>query len=265
MFLRLWAALLRVWPTGPRGSVAVMTAISAPVLITIVGFALDYGYTSYINQRLAKAADAAVLTAVSQSAATAVGGYANTPWLQTYGTSLFNENIKQLPINNVSFNLTVTSDGTGGVTAAATYSYNSPTLFGGLINRSTIPVSGGSQSTAHPVTYVNYYILVDTSQSMGIGATATDMQNLYNRVQSYGNALPGDIGCVFGCHVKQTQSGQTQKYTNEDLAHNSKYGTPITLRIDAAIAAIQDIVSAASATAGNTRNIQFGVYTIQYR
>ncbi len=247
---------------GRAGSVAALTALTAPILFLIIGFAIDYSYASYLNQRLAEAADSAVLAAVSQSAATEAGGYGNTSWLQTYGTGLFNENILQLPVSNVGFSLAVNPDGNGGVIANASYNFQSPTFFARLIGMSSIGLSGNVQSTAHPVTYVNYYILVDTSQSMGIGATQTDMQNLYNRVVSYNNGSGGDAGCVFGCHVQApSNGGGLQPYTNEYLAHN--ISPAITLRIDSAVSAIQDIVAAAATVAGSTRNISIGLYTIQ--
>ncbi len=156
----------------------------------------------------------------------------------------------------MTFNLTVNSDGSGGVIASGSYTYNSPAMFGNMIGKKIIPVSGSMTATAHPTTYVTYYILVDTSQSMGIGTTQADMNNLYTRVATYKDG-GGDIGCVFGCHVL----GPGQTLTNEYLAHN--VSPPITLRIDSAVAAIQTIVSAANSIAGSTRNISFALYTIQ--
>ncbi len=75
-----------------------------------MGFAIDYAYASYINLRLSKASDAAALTAVSQSAASGVGGYANTAGLQAFGVRIFNENVKDLSLPSVNFNLSVTQD-----------------------------------------------------------------------------------------------------------------------------------------------------------
>ena len=128
-----------------------------------------------------------------------------------------------------------------------------------------------SQATATMPTYINYYILVDASQSMGIAATATDMQNLYNRVVKYGAGTGGEQGCVFGCHVpayKMCCSGSTQAVSNEVLAHSPKdvngnyiYGTPISLRIDSAISAIQNIINIAQTQAGATANIKFARFT----
>ena len=97
---------------GTRGNVALITAIVAPLILLAGGFATDYGYASYINQRLAQATDNAVLASVSQSAASSSGsGYTNVAWLQQYGTNVFNANIADLKLLGVSVNLTVTPNG----------------------------------------------------------------------------------------------------------------------------------------------------------
>ena len=151
--------------TGRAGAVAIVTAIGAPVLVMIVGFVADYGYASYINQRLARATDSATLGSVSQTAATQAGGYSNLASLQTIGINYFNANIEQLPVNNVNFSLSVVSDGSGGVISTGSYTYNNPTFFSGVLGFSNIPLSGSAKTTARPLIYVNSYILVDTSQS----------------------------------------------------------------------------------------------------
>jgi hypothetical protein len=96
---------------------------------------------------------------------------------------------------------------------------------------------------------------------MGVGSSTTDANNLYARTQSYGNATDGEPGCVLGCHVATTNNnGSHQTYSNEYLAHNvSPY---INLRIDAAKAAIQSVITQAMDGAGGAGNIQIGIYTM---
>ncbi len=241
---------------GERGNVALMTAIIAPLLLLVGGFAVDYGYASYINQRLSQATDDAVLGSVSQSAATAGGGFSNTSWLQTYGTNLFKANVANLPISNVKFTLNVTSNGTGGVNSVGSYTYDYPTFFAGVIGISTMPLKSQIKASANPVTYLDYYIVVDVSQSMGIGATLPDMQKLYDLVVANGNGSGNEAGCVFGCHVM----APGQHITNEQLAHSAS--PRINLRIDAAVSAIQSIISDAQAASGTNKNIRIGMYTI---
>ena len=244
-------------PVGRAGAIAIVTAVCAPILVMIVGFVIDFGYASYINQRLARATDAATLGSVSQSAATAAGGYGDTTFLQQTGVNYFNANTAQLSLTGANFSLSVTSDGSGGVIATGSYTYNVPTFFAGILGINSIPVSGSARTTAHPLVYLNYYILVDASQSMGIASTASDMTRLFNLVISSGNQSGGETGCVFGCHVPTG----TQTVSNEALAHAAS--PPIQLRIDAAVQAIQSIITQAQVIAGTNKNIKFALYTIQ--
>jgi Flp pilus assembly protein TadG len=238
-----------------RGNVTMIAALCAPFLIAGVGFAIDFANASYVNQRIAEAADTAVLAAVSQSAANAGGGYSNTAWLQAFGNNLFNANIAKMGIS-VNETLTVTANSQGGATASLTYNYKVPTFFGGLFGLSSMPVSGSIGATANPIVYINYYFIVDASQSMGIGATQTDMSNLYARVAAASPAVvtAPDTGCVFACHVPLTGTVAV-----ETLAHESPR---ITLRIDSAISAIQSVISAAQNSAGTNQNIKIAIYTM---
>ena len=248
---------LRAIVRDKSGGIIILTAVTMPILLMVVGFAADYGFASYINQGLARAADMAAVSAVSQAAAQTAGGYGNTPILQYIGTQYFAENVRQMKLSNVSSSVTVTGDGNGGVVANVSYSYNVPAMFGGTFGRSSIPVSGNANSAAKPTTYVNYYILVDASQSMGIGTSQADMQTLYARVASYGYGSNGETGCQFGCHAAPS----SHQWTNEQLAHN--FSPKVTLRIDSAVQAVQSMISTANTTVGPAKNIKFALYTIQ--
>ncbi len=242
-----------------RANVTAIFSICGAILSMAVGFTIDFGYAVNINQRLNQAADTAVLAAVSVTAADASGGYANAisqSHFYNFGMQSWAVNTTGIPIQ-VTPSLSVVANSSGGATATLTYSASVPTYFAGLIGINSIPISGKATATSKPLTYVRYYILVDISQSMGIGATTTDMQNLYNRVVQYGQGTGGETGCVFGCHVAES----TQTYSNEYLAHNmSPY---ITLRIDSASSAIDNIISSAiSAENSTSPNIAVGLYTM---
>ena len=130
-------------------------------------------------------------------------------------------------------------------------------------------VSSTATATLTMPTYINYYIIIDVSQSMGIGSTATDMANLYIRSASVTPALT-DGGCVFGCHVPRSSDGvHADKYSYEQVAHDASFGTPITLRLDAAMTAVQDMITQAqssqtnSVAGGGAANlIKIGLYTM---
>jgi Flp pilus assembly protein TadG len=250
-----------------RGNVAVIAAVCAPVMMLMVGAAIDYGYALNINQRLNEAADTAVLSAISPSIAQGAGGYAsafaggsvNAPMYKV-ARNTFATNTSALPISvspNVNITSSTSSTNIKTYTATLTYSTSVPTFFASLVGLSSIPISGHAQATTTPLTYIRYFILIDISQSMGIAATAADMTNLYNRIEQYGQGTGGEPGCVFGCHVAES----TQAYSNEDYAHNlSPY---ITLRIDSANTAVDSIIQTAIADENSTTpNISVGLYTM---
>ena len=257
-FSRRPSGCVRLSTIGRRGAVALITALCAPILVLIVGFTADFAYASYINQQLARATDDATVGSVSQTAATAAGGYGNVSYLHDAGVNIFNANIAQLPATTgVNFKLSVVPDGQGGAIASGSYTLNVPTFFSAVLGYDSIPVSGSAKTSAKPLVYVNYYILVDASQSMGIASTAAAMTKLYNLVVSNKSGSGSEAGCVFGCHV--ISSNQKTVITNEALAHTNN----VELRIDAAVTAVKSIITQAQAIAGSSQNIKFGLYTIQ--
>jgi Flp pilus assembly protein TadG len=258
-----------------RGNVALIAALCAPILMLMVGAAIDYAYALNVNQRLNQAADTAVLAAISPSIAQGAGGYPtaySNGNMHTVAVNTFAANTTTLPVSATpSVNISKSTSSTATTyTATLTYSTSVPTFFSGLVGLASIPISGTASSTVTPLTYIRYYILIDISQSMGIGSTSNDMQNLYIRIANNGQGTGGEPGCVFGCHVAES----TQNSSNENYAHNlvsysksGSYGTDaggyITLRIDSAISAVNTIIQAAISNENSTSpNISVGVYTM---
>jgi Flp pilus assembly protein TadG len=238
-------------------------------MMLMVGAAIDYGYALNINQRLNEAADTAVLSAISPSIAQGAGSYsiayANGN-MRTVAQNTFKTNTSALPISVLPI-VTPTKNTSGAniatYTVTLTYSASVPTFFAGLVGIPSIPISGHAQATTSPLTFIRYYILIDISQSMGIAATAAEMQSLFLRIEQYGQGTGGEVGCVFGCHVTAplTSGGGLQAYPNEAYAHNlSPY---ISLRIDSANTAIDDIIGTAISDENpTTPNISMGLYTM---
>ena len=129
-----------------------------------------------------------------------------------------------------------------------------------MIGIPIMPLTSQISASANPLTYVDYYIAVDVSSSMGIGSTAADMNALYARTSANGGGAFGEAGCVFGCHVYAP--GQKGPKTNEQLAH--LISPKINLRIDAAVAAIQNIISIAQSKSGTNKNIRIGLYALNH-
>jgi len=247
-----------------RASFAVTFSLTVPVLVLLAGLGVDYLTGLSFKSRWDAAADAAALAAV-QAADSYVKNNASTMASQTLmanavsygntaGTQAFNANAGTSEATGSVTPTVVVSQSGNSFTATATYVGAVPTHFGGLVGVRDFGVGGFAVASATLATYINYYILVDISQSMGIGDTTTDMTNLYNVTHAMGYSDDNEPGCVFGCHV----AVQGRPLTNEQVAHNAG----ITLRIDSAKAAIQTVVNQAKTNAING-NIQIGIYTLQ--
>ena len=198
-----------------RGGTAIIFAFSLIPVFGFVAFAIDYGIALAAKAKLDTAADAASMAALtttqnalqngaSSSAAIAAGVVAGN---RAFAANAGSIGYTVVPVPST---MTVTRNPLNPQILTATVAYQtqaSTTVMKMLGVRST-PMQGTSTSTATLPTYINYYILVDISQSMGVAATSLDMQNLYNRVVTYKNWLTpsNQVGCVFGCHVKGSNS-----------------------------------------------------------
>ena len=289
------------------GNTAMIFALLAPLLIVMAGGTIDLVNASLRRSQMQQAADAAAVASVARyspgykAANLLVAGGAVPDSVTSQSTTgTFNANWAS-PSDTTTPVLSGTSCGgativcrqgtnvNAALTATATFT---PTFLGmagivpGFQSMKTMHLTVNAQATASTPTYVNYYVLVDASQSMGIAATASDMANLYSRVSAHGMATGGEPGCVFGCHVPayvNCCSGPTQTVSdgplagtamsNETLAHGPRdskgnlityYGAPITLRIDSAITAIQNTITEAQIMAGGYANIQIGLYEINH-
>jgi len=254
--------VLAKWRKNERGTFAVYAALTFPILIILAGFGLDYWSTFSIKTRLDAAADSAAVaganaanTFVQLNGSLLSGTVLNLNAIAAgtaAATQAFYANAGASEINTpVVPTISVTYQNQAFV-ATVSYATSRPTGFSGFLGVTNLALSGTATATQHQLTYINVYILVDTSQSMGIAANQTQMTLLYNASAPYGPDGPG-VGCVFGCHVP---SGTT--ISMETVAHNNA----ITMRIDVARAAIFNMATTAN-LAAVASNIKFGVFAMQ--
>ena len=259
--LKIKSAFLK-WRRNDQGTFAVYSALAFPVLLAIAGFGLDYWSTLSVKARLDAAVDTAAIAAakaanayVQANGATQTGSQL-TDAAKTAGRTAANQAFYAnagpseiytpvAPVIDVSYQ-------NAAFTATVSYSTTRPTIFAGLLGVPNLGLGGTSTATQHQLTYINVYVLVDTSQSMGIASNQTQMAAMYNASAPY-NADGQGVGCVFGCHVASGTS-----VSMETVAHDNN----IQLRIDVARAAIYNMAQKAKASAVNN-NISFGIYSMQ--
>ncbi|MCI4679315.1 pilus assembly protein TadG-related protein [Rhodoblastus acidophilus] len=244
------------------GSVVLLFAFAVVGIALIVGLTLDYGRALSMKGTLKTAADAAALAALS----TAQTDYANNVNAaqmildaQAAGQRAFVANAGNY-YSNLSQPPTVTVQQSGLViTADVSFQAKSPNLFGALANVASMNVAQtGAHSTKATLTlpsYYDFYLLLDNTPSMGIGATQTDINNLISLTSHIPNN-PNEASCGFACHVS-SQSASVDYYS---IARANN----VTLRIDLLRSATQNLMDmAASIEAVNnvSNQYQFAVYS----
>ena len=202
---------LRDYFRDDNGNFAIILAFTLPVILIGVGIAIDYGHVVTERARLQANLDAAVL-AGQKAVLNGTDGI-------SVANSYFSAN---LPWQGPTASFVYDTDGIS-IKGSATWSM--PTLFGGFTGVPTLPVNVYAEAanennsntttttttTQQPKKYINIYFLVDTSDSMGIGATSVDQANMLKATASVVDAcgtIHNDVQCAFACHNPWATSGQ---------------------------------------------------------
>lgn len=242
------AAHLRSLRADRRGNVAVTFAIALLPILGLVGAAVDYSIAVNTRTKIEAALDTAVLLATSKTEA-------NLPMAtaQADALKMFAAQIAMFGVTTKSSSITIT-DGVNGRVATGTAAADVPTTFMKVMGFNSIAVNGNATAKVGLPVYVDFYLLLDNSPSMGVAATSTDIQNM----QKYTVNQP-DGTCAFACHntYKSTNHNQLDPYTNYDVA--KKYG--ITTRIDVVRQATQALMDKAAATEAVSNQFRMAIYS----
>lgn len=249
---------IRALMADTRGSIAIQFALLAACILALAGGAIDYSRVATIRTTLQEAADAAATASVSKTsagvlAAQTMSGNGTISAGQTDAQNIFNANISKISQSYpVTASATVTKSGLT-ITSSITYSINVPMTFLGIIGMNTWTVSGSAKALTSLSPYIDFYLLLDNSPSMGLGATQTDINNLIAATQfnwkypwqlnNYINA--GNAQCAFACHDLSVYP-----YDYYALAQNQN----ITLRIDVVRTATQDLMTTMQNTETSLNN-----------
>ncbi|MBC9882752.1 pilus assembly protein [Bradyrhizobium sp. INPA01-394B] len=239
--------LTRRFGRDTSGNIAVIFAIACVPLITAVGCAVDYSRATQIRSKLQAAADAASVGSIAKAspafaAAGSMTSDGSIPVGVTDAQNIFDANRANLTgyrLNSVT--PAVTKVGST-VTSTVGFSASIDTMFLGLIGKATMTVGGTSTSTANMPLYVDFYLLLDNSPSMGVAATPTDITNL--------QAKTG--GCAFACHDTSKPAGTS----NYDIAKTNG----ITTRIDVVRQASANLMDTAKRTQTYSNQFRMAIY-----
>jgi Flp pilus assembly protein TadG len=206
-----------------RGNVAVITALAMLPVIAAVGCVVDYTTASMIKTKLQAAADAASLATVSISSSVVttaknMTGNGNVANGSAYAINFFNANLSTSPENSGYTNASLTPTATvtkNGMILSAVVSFTAqvPTTFMGIAGYKTVSISGTSTASYTLSTYIDFYMALDVSGSMGMPSESSEQTRLMAvNPDNFGN-YPS--GCTFACHFQaqgacgQSTQGQT--------------------------------------------------------
>ena len=228
------------------GTVAITFALSALPLLALVGAGVDYGRFTEVQGRLNQAADASALASVSRS----LNPQMNLPNVDAVKT-YFNSSVGKLP-DGVTYNVTVTpTTSVNSLFVTVSYRANVPTMLMKIIGYQSAEISGTASAVAQFPKYIDFYLMLDNSPSMGLAATTQDITNMQTRTG----------GCAFACHQRKFDSKNyiTGDSTSDNYTIAKQYN--IKTRIDVLRTATQELTTTATAAQTMLNQFRMAVYT----
>jgi Flp pilus assembly protein TadG len=226
--MRSLSRLLNRFRRDQRGNIAVIFAVATIPLISAVGFAIDYSEATRIRAKLQSAADAAAVASISQNSAgwlqaSTMTSNGTVTAAQTAAMNIFNGNINGMIPTLFTLNTSgnpsptafvVTKTG-ANLTATVTFSANVPVTFLKVIGQSQFTVTGSSSANSSLPLYLDFYLTLDVSGSMGLPSTSSPNGGEAARMQYVNpdNYRQYPTGCTLACHFPQQNSACTDTGT----------------------------------------------------
>ncbi len=229
-----------------RANVAVIFAITILPILGGVGCAVDYSMATRLRTKLQAAADAASVGSVGKnSPAYAAAGTASDGTIAVGGPDalkIFNANMTgESGYTLNSSTGTVVKSGSA-ITSTVTFSATINTTFMRVFGNNAMTVTGTSVSTASMPVFIDFYLLLDNSPSMGVAATPADVTKMVNNTSDQ---------CAFACH----DLNDSNNYYNLAKSLN------VTTRIDVVRSAAQSLMDTAASTEIFNNQFRMAIYT----
>jgi len=202
---------LRGFGKSRRGNVAMMFALSSPVILMGIAVAVDFSDASIVHSKLNAAADAAALAALTPAmmqqtndAAAAAADAMFDAQANALGSVMTSVVSRGASISNPN-----------GVTSRQvdfTYTVQINSLLGSVLGQSLVnPVTIKGESVAQAATppNINFYMLLDNSPSMALPSTADGIAAMQSLTKTQDQNQGQGTSCAFACHQAATNNGDT--------------------------------------------------------
>jgi Flp pilus assembly protein TadG len=208
--MRNFPGLMKRFRKDQRGNIAVIFGIATIPLISAIGCAVDYSEASRIQAKMQSAADAAAVASISQNsqgwvAASQMSGNGEVTVAETDARNIFNGNVTASAslYNTLTVTPTVTKTGVN-LTSTVTFTAKVPTTFMKVVGFQSLWVKGTSSASSSLPMYLDFYVMLDVSGSMGLPSTNAEQTRL--AAINPDNFRPYPNGCTFACHFQSTGS-----------------------------------------------------------
>ncbi len=238
------------------GNFGLITALLAVPLIGAAGLSIDFSHALSMRTQLQAAADAAAVGAVAQMSpamkqAQTMTGDGPIATGNTDAQELFRSQIAG-EAANFPIDVSVDVVKTGNVlTSSVTFQTRVPTSFMQILGQTSMPISGTATARYETPSYMDFYMLLDNTPSMGVGATQDDINKMLKATKS-----GSDGTCAFACHIVST-SGVEDKNSYYNIARNNG----ITIRIDVVAQAVKALMAKATDTQTMDNQFRVAAYT----
>jgi Flp pilus assembly protein TadG len=226
------AALISRFRRDNKANIAVIFGIAILPILTFVGAATDYSMATRVKAKLQSAADAASVASISKNsigynAAALMSGDGPVSAAVTDANNIFNGNVNNETYAYTNLSLTTTVNKTGGtLTSQVTFSADVPVVFMKVLGYQKLSVGGVSNSTSSLPPYLDFYLMLDLSGSMGLPSTNAEQGRLAAINPDDFSVYPN--GCTFACHFQSSGSctnPSVGQRTNASGSVNQAYPT----------------------------------------
>jgi Flp pilus assembly protein TadG len=223
------AALFSRFQRDNKANVVIIFAFSLVPILTAMGCAVDYSFAVRMKSKMQSAADGASVSSISTNsvgylAAIQMTSNGSVPAGVDDANNIFTGNVSGVPgYTNLNVTSTVTKN-RSMLTSNVAFTAQVPTFFLNIIGYPSLTINGNSSSSASLPLYLDFYLMLDVSGSMGLPSTNAEQTRLAAiNPDNFGNY---PTGCTLACHfapANQCPNG-TQKYNTNNLC----LGYPVT-------------------------------------
>lgn len=258
----LWGRLrdsLTAFRSAKGGNVAIIFGFCTIPMIGLVGAGVDYSRAARIQTIMQASADAAALGSIAQAspgytAALSMPSNGPVPIAQTQAGNIFNAEIAGRTGFTVTNFSAVVTNANWQLTSTVQVTATVPTVLMQILGWNHMTVTGSSVAVNGLPAFMDFYLLLDNTPSMGLPATQTDITTLVNGTTKY--ASTSGLGCAFACHdIGTNQSNPNNSAFDNFYATAKSLG--VTKRIDVLASATAQMMT--TATNSQTTNSQFRV------